>query len=139
MQVAETFTFPIPADQLPADIRTQLVKLLPADAAARRAACPTGNCPALITAAANRNKGALAESAVLLADGADVAVEIDDSSSDAGAKAAGGKKGKGKKKSSKKARKGDEEEEAAPELEVRTCFASHSLCGCCCCCCFTWC
>jgi hypothetical protein len=119
MQVAETFTFPIPADQLPADIRSQLAKLLPADAAARRAACPTGNCP-LITAAAN-GKSPPAESAggSLLADGADVAVEIDSSSSDAGDKATTGKKSKGKKKGSKKAGNGDEEEEAAPELEVR--------------------
>jgi hypothetical protein len=120
MQVAETFTFPIPAEQLPADIRSQLAKLLPADAAARRAACPTGNCP-LITAAAN-GKSALAESAALVADGADVAAEIDDSSIDAGDKAAS-KKGKGRKKGGKKAGKGDEEEAAAPELEVRQCFA----------------
>lgn len=44
MQVAETFTFPIPMDQLPPESQDQLMKLLPA-AAARKHACPTGTCP----------------------------------------------------------------------------------------------
>lgn len=113
MQVAETFTFPIPADQLPADVRSQLAKLLPADAAARRAACPTGNCP-IIAAAAESGK----VSKAVLGDGVDVAVEISSSSGEAGVKAA--KKGKGNKK--ERAKKGGSgvDEETIQDLEVRS-------------------
>jgi hypothetical protein len=109
MQVAETFTFPIPADQLPADIRTQLAKLLPAGAAAaRRAACPTGNCPVITAAAGVSSKAD---------DDVDAAVDII-GSNDADDKAA--KKGsKGKKKGGKKKGGSGEEEEASQELEVR--------------------
>lgn len=53
MQVAETFAFPIPAEELPAEVQAQLVKLLPAAAAARKPPCPTGNCP-VITADSSR-------------------------------------------------------------------------------------
>ncbi|KAF6261691.1 CobW/HypB/UreG, nucleotide-binding domain-containing protein [Scenedesmus sp. NREL 46B-D3] len=111
MQVAETFTFPIPADQLPADVRSQLAKLLPADAAARRAACPTGNCP-IIAAAAESGK----VSKAVLGDGVDVAVEISSSSGEAGVKAA--KKGKGNKK--ERAKKGGSgvDEETTQDLEL---------------------
>lgn len=49
MQVAETFTFPIPVDQLPPDTRARLLKLLP-DEETRASWCPTGNCPVHKTA-----------------------------------------------------------------------------------------
>jgi hypothetical protein len=44
MQVAETFTFPIPVDQLPAETQARLIKLLP-DEETRKSWCTTGNCP----------------------------------------------------------------------------------------------
>lgn len=44
MQVAETFAFPIPVDQLPPETRARLLQLLP-DEETRSSWCPTGNCP----------------------------------------------------------------------------------------------
>ncbi|WIA40174.1 hypothetical protein OEZ86_013569 [Tetradesmus obliquus] len=130
MQVAETFTFPIPAEQLPADIRSQLAQLLPPGAAASRTACPTGNCPWVTATSAAAAGGGGSGKEGPLGDAAasasveDVAVDISGSSSDAGDKAVkkgGGKQKKGgKKESSGKdaAEEEEEEEEAGNELEL---------------------
>jgi hypothetical protein len=112
MQVAETFTFPIPADQLPAEVRSQLAKLLPADAAERRAAlCPTGTCPFITAAAAAGSE-------------VDLAVDISSGGGDdvkAGDKKAA-RKEKGKSKGGKKGGSGQEEEEADSVLQVGVMF-----------------
>jgi hypothetical protein len=44
MQVAETFAFPIPVDQLPPETQARLLQLLPSEEE-RAARCTTGNCP----------------------------------------------------------------------------------------------
>lgn len=44
MQVAETFAFPIPVDQLPQETQARLLQLMPSEEQ-RRSWCPTGNCP----------------------------------------------------------------------------------------------
>jgi hypothetical protein len=44
MQVAETFAFPIPVDQLPQETQARLIQLMPSEEQ-RASWCPTGNCP----------------------------------------------------------------------------------------------